>query len=97
MKNTNNTTQLHEVISAARLDPAVIAAITERIGDAIDARNSMVEDLQYEVARVTKAYNDVIRTYGSKLMEFGIPPEEVELRPLPTQTSTLPAGLVAAS
>jgi len=89
--------QLHEVISAARLDPAVIAAITERIGDAIDARNSMVEDLQYEVARVTKAYNDVIRTYGSKLMEFGIPPEEVELRPLPTQTSTLPAGLVAAS
>ena len=93
----NNTTQLHEVISAARLDPAVIAAITERIGDAIDARNSMVEDLQYEVARVTKAYNDVIRTYGSKLMEFGIPPEEVELRPLPTQTSTLPAGLVAAS
>lgn len=88
--------QLHEVISAARLDPAVIAAITERINDAIDARNVMVDDLQYEVARVTKAYNDVIRTYGSKLMEFGIPPEEVELRPLPTQTSTLPAGLVAA-
>ena len=84
------------VISAARLDPAVIAAITERINDAIDARNVMVDDLQYEVARVTKAYNDVIRTYGSKLMEFGIPPEEVELRPLPTQTSTLPAGLVAA-
>merc|ERR1711865_1319278 len=35
--------QLHEVISAARLDPAVIAAITERINDAIDARNVMVD------------------------------------------------------
>jgi hypothetical protein len=91
------TQQLHEVIQAARLDPAVIAAITERIGDAIDARNVMVTDLQYEVARVTKAYNDVIRTYGSKLMEFGIPPEEVQLRALPTQTSTLPAGLVPSN
>ena len=91
------TQQLHEVVQAARLDPAVIAAITERIDAAIDSRNAMATDLQYEVARVTKAYNDVIRTYGSKLMEFGIPPEEVELRPLPTKTSTLPAGLVASA
>ena len=44
------TQQLNEVVQAARLDPAVIAAITERIDAAIDSRNAMATDLQYEVA-----------------------------------------------
>ena len=30
-----------------------------------------IKDLQYELARVTKAHNDVIRVYESKLTEFG--------------------------
>ena len=52
------------------------------------------QDLQYELARITKAHNDVIRVYESKLTEFGIPVEELGFRPLVTSTGTGPAGLV---
>lgn len=55
-----------------------------------------IQDLQYELARVTKAHNDVVRVYESKLTEFGIPVEELGFRPLLTNTGTGPAGLVVA-
>merc|ERR1719478_1759649 len=55
-----------------------------------------IKDLQYELARVTKAHNDVIRVYESKLTEFGIPVEELGFRPLVTSTGTGPAGLVVS-
>ena len=45
---------------------------------------------------VTKAHNDVIRVYESKLTEFGIPVEELGFRPLVTSTGTGPAGLVVS-
>jgi len=56
--------------------------------------SSPSQDLQYELARITKAHNDVIRVYESKLTEFGIPVEELGFRPLVTSTGTGPAGLV---
>lgn len=56
----------------------------------------LVQDLHYELARITKAHNDVIRVYESKLTEFGIPVEELGFRPLVTSTGTGPAGLVVA-
>ena len=58
--------------------------------------NGAIKDLQYELARVTKAHNDVIRVYESKLTEFGIPVEELGFRPLVTSTGTGPAGLVVS-
>merc|ERR1711865_945111 len=61
-----------------------------------EAKNGAIKDLQYELARVTKAHNDVIRVYESKLTEFGIPVEELGFRPLLTNTGTGPAGLVVA-
>ena len=39
----------------------------------LDAKNKAIRDLQYELARVTKAHNDVIGVYNAKLAEFGIP------------------------
>jgi growth arrest-specific protein 8 len=40
-------------------------------------------------------HNDVIRVYETKLQEFGIPKDELGFRPIPSLTSTGPAGLVA--
>ena len=48
------------------------------------------------MAHATKAYNDAIRVYETKLVEFGIPADEVGLELLETNTSQMPAGLVAA-
>ena len=57
---------------------------------------SILRNLKYSLAHATKAYNDAIRVYEAKLVEFGIPADELGLEPLPTNTSKMPAGLVAA-
>ena len=88
--------QLSEVIHAANLDPNLLGTVSKKLDDVLDAKNSAIKDLQYELARVTKAHNDVIRVYESKLTEFGIPVEELGFRPLVTSTGTGPAGLVVA-
>jgi hypothetical protein len=41
------------------------------IGMLLADADGAIKDLQYELARVTKAHNDVIRVYESKLTEFG--------------------------
>jgi len=86
--------QLSEVIHAANLDPNMLGTVSRKLDDVLDAKNGAIKDLQYELARITKAHNDVIRVYESKLTEFGIPVEELGFRPLVTSTGTGPAGLV---
>ena len=75
---------------------AAMTSVSPLLDDVLDAKNGAIKDLQYELARVTKAHNDVIRVYESKLTEFGIPVEELGFRPLVTSTGTGPAGLVVA-
>merc|ERR1739838_976070 len=69
--------------------------------DVLDSKNGAIKDLQYELARVCKAHNDLLRTYESKLSSFGIPPDELGFKPLETtiagqQLGKGPAGLVSA-
>ena len=59
-------------------------------------KNSIIKNLRYSMAHATKAYNDAIRVYEDKLVEFGIPSDELGLELLETKTSTMPSGLVAA-
>jgi len=40
--------------------------------------------LQFELAKITKAHNDVVRVSEAKLVEFGIPVEELGLKLLRT-------------
>eukprot|EP00741_Cyanophora_paradoxa_P025209 tig00000350_g24334.t1 len=87
--------QLSEVLAASNLNPADLQRVTKKLDDVLEAKNTAIKDLQYEVARLSKAHNDVIRVYESKLREFGIPVEELGFKPLLTETSVGPAGLVA--
>lgn len=89
-------TTLSEVLVAANLDPGALAMVGERLDRLLDDRNRMIRDLQYSVARVTKAHNDALRVYESKLYELGVAAEETGFAPLLTATSVGPAGLVAA-
>ncbi len=79
---------------AANLDPAALSMVGERLDALLDERNHMIRDLQYSVSRVTKAHNDAMRVYESKLTELGVAVEETGLTPLLTATSLGPAGLV---
>ncbi|KAK3746758.1 hypothetical protein QZH41_013584 [Actinostola sp. cb2023] len=93
--------QLNEVLSASNLDPTALTVVTRKLEDVLDSKNSAIKDLQYELARVCKAHNDLIRTYEAKLNSFGVPTEELGFKPLESnvggqQLGKGPAGLVAA-
>ncbi|CAF1219608.1 unnamed protein product [Adineta ricciae] len=74
--------QLNEVLSASNLDPASLSVVTRKLEEVLDAKNTSIRDLQYELARVCKAHNDILRTYEAKLRQFGIPVEEIGFKPL---------------
>lgn len=94
--------QLNEVLAASNLDPTALSAVTRKLEDVLDGKNAAIKDLQYELARVCKAHNDVLRTYEARLKSFGVPVEELGFKPLESavagqQLGQGPAGLVAAA
>lgn len=95
-EHTRKEVQLHELIQRSGLQPQTVEEICNKMKEAIEAKNSLLRNLNYSLAHATKAYNDAIRVYEAKLIEFGIPAEELGLETLETNTSTMPAGLVAA-
>merc|ERR1712242_574882 len=93
--------QLNEILAASNLEPAALSVVTRKLEDVLDGKHGAIKDLQYELARVCKAHNDVLRTYESRLKSFGVPVEELGFKPLESavagqQLGQGPAGLVAA-
>ena len=89
--------QLGEVLSASNLDPGTLAQVTRKLDEVLDSKNQLIKALQFDVAKVSKAHNDLIRVYEAKLAEFGVPVEELGFRPLVTSVNTGPAGLVVGA
>jgi hypothetical protein len=83
-----------QVLVAANLDPSALAIVGQRLDQLLDERNRVIRDLRYNVARVTKAHNDAMRVYETKLREMGVAVEETGFVPLATDTGVGPAGLV---
>jgi hypothetical protein len=90
--------QVNEILKATNLDPGALANLTKRLEDVLNGKNLHIKDLQYDLAKVTKAHNDMIRVYEAKLTEFSIPVDQLGFKPLivSTKTSNNPAGFVAA-
>ncbi|KAI8929793.1 growth arrest-specific protein 8 [Entophlyctis helioformis] len=90
--------QVNEILKATNLDPTALANLTRRLEDVLNAKNQQIKELQYDLAKVTKAHNDMIRVYEAKLTEFSIPIEELGFKPLmvATKTAPNPAGLVVS-
>ncbi|KAJ0172361.1 hypothetical protein K1T71_012334 [Dendrolimus kikuchii] len=45
-------------------------------------KDTQVEDLRYEAARLRKAHDDLLATYEAKLSKLGVPAEELGFKPL---------------
>ncbi|XP_019872971.2 dynein regulatory complex subunit 4 [Aethina tumida] len=64
------------------------------------SKNATISDLEYELARMCKAHDDLISSYEEKLLAYGIPVEELGFVPLRFKPkgqgglSKGPAGLV---
>jgi len=88
--------QLQEIIISSNLDAHYVNEITSKMRESLEEKNNEIKNLKYLIHHATKAYNDAIRVYEAKLVEFGIPPEELGFQPLESITSTMPAGLVSS-
>lgn len=69
----------------------------QRLEEVMDRKNGTIRGLQYDLSKVCKAHNDLIRVYEAKLSDFGIPAEELGFRPLIINTTSGPAGLVVGA
>ncbi|KAM9374112.1 dynein regulatory complex subunit 4 [Phaethornis superciliosus] len=92
--------ELSEVLAASNLDPVALSLVSNKLKDVLNSKNTTIEDLQQELARVCKAHNDLLQTMEAKLTAFGIPLDNLGFKPLaiPLPGRTLgqgPAGLVA--
>lgn len=80
-------------LSAACKEPPERA--NKKLEEILSKKNSIISDLQYELARVYKAHDDLLNTYEEKLKEYGITKEElgfVPLRVIPEGQAALPRG-----
>lgn len=69
--------------------------LMEHIKSTLSDKTIIIKRLKASLALAAKAFNDTIRVYEAKLIEFGLPPEELGFQLLETNTSKMPAGLVS--
>ncbi|KAJ8598149.1 hypothetical protein CTAYLR_007357 [Chrysophaeum taylorii] len=89
--------QVSQIINAAGLDSFEMDRIGASLHSTLAQRNQGIRETRYELVRMTKCYNDALRTYTQKLLDLGIPKVEIDsmgFSPIPTAASVGPAGLV---
>ena len=89
--------QVVHIVSAAGLDANEMENIAFGLQNTLQTRNQNIRETRYELVRMTKCYNDALRTYNQKLTELGIPNTEIEsmgFTQIPTAATAGPAGLV---
>ncbi|KAH0786183.1 growth arrest-specific protein 8-like [Histomonas meleagridis] len=83
--------QLDEMLEKADLPEEQIEDISNRVDDLLQAKNNVIENLEFELAKATKAHNDLIAIYQAKMSSAGVPLDEIMFEPLPSNTTTAPA------
>ncbi|CAH2054839.1 unnamed protein product, partial [Iphiclides podalirius] len=54
----------------------------KEIHDLLKLKDTQIDDLHYEAARLRKAHDDLLATYEAKLTKLGVPLEELGFKPL---------------
>lgn len=63
-----------EVLKISNIEPT---AMSMRIEKLLAQKNEKIGDLRYELARLSKAHDDMIEVFKAKLIKYGIPIEEL--------------------
>mmetsp|Transcript_101352 Transcript_101352/g.295221 ORF Transcript_101352/g.295221 Transcript_101352/m.295221 type:complete len:193 (+) Transcript_101352:62-640(+) len=72
--------QVSELVSSANADQTA-AGISQKLDQVIAYKNDIVSQLEEEVQRIKDSHSTMVKTYESKLSEYGIPPEELGFTP----------------
>lgn len=69
------------MLRASNLDPTALASVSTKLEDILDDKNRAIQELQQELAKVTKAYNDMLMVTEAKLTENAIPTDDLPFKP----------------
>jgi growth arrest-specific protein 8 len=87
--------QLSEVLLQARLDPAAVGSMQDKLDDVLSAKDATIGELQGELERVVAAHNSLVDAFQTRLHERGIRPEELGFVPLRAEDVLRPLELKA--
>ena len=87
--------QVEEIMRAANLDQGEMSRVIASLNQMLAAKDDALRDVQFLVAKLKKAYNDTLLSITLKLVELGIPKEEMES--LGFTYEDMPAGSTDAS
>merc|ERR1712113_188712 len=73
--------QVSELLASANVDQTTSSGISQKLDQVIAYKNDIVGQLQEEVQRIKDSHRTMVKTYESKLAEYGIPPEELGFSP----------------
>lgn len=73
--------QVSELLTSANVDQATAAGISQKLDQVIAYKNDIIAQLQEEVSRIKDSHKIMVKTYESKLSEYGIPPQELGFVP----------------
>lgn len=92
--------QVMQITAAAKLDTREVQDVERSITEALTTRNTMSEDLGYQLVRVRKGFNDSLNTYRKAMTKFGVPDDDIDEMGFvafpQSGANTGPAGLVVA-
>ncbi|KAF2883120.1 hypothetical protein ILUMI_23061 [Ignelater luminosus] len=67
-----------ELTAASEIPPQ---RVNKKLEEMLSNKNAIIKDLQYELERIGKAYNDVLEVYEEKLEQYGVPRQEIGFLP----------------
>lgn len=73
--------QVDELMTSASVDQATATGISQKLDHVIAWKDGIVVELQEEVERIRELHRTMVKTYESKLAEYGVPPEELGFTP----------------
>lgn len=65
---------LGEVLKVSNIEATTLSVRIEKL---LSQKNEKIQDLRYELARVSKAHDDLLEMFKAKMIKYGIPIEEV--------------------
>lgn len=74
--------QLKELIKRTLIDPSQINELSSTLEEVDLMKTETINQLEEELKRIKETHANMIKTYESKLAEFGIPVEEIGFEPL---------------
>merc|ERR1711988_1035344 len=80
-KKIDSIEEVLEIVATMNADDATTQGVSQRLDQVLQYKNDIVAQLEEEVQRIKDSHRTMVRTYESKLAEYGIPAEELGFTP----------------